>query len=138
MLRLKRLAGPVHTLLVRKYFIDELYDFVWVKGCLLVAKIARFVDTWVVDLMFDTLAAITERIAAFSGMVLDNHGVDGVINGTAKTAWNIGGLLRAPQTGRIRNYVLFAAGVATIVLVVVLVYASKAASPVAATIAMGG
>jgi len=140
--RIKNFAAPtraIHTLLEKKYFFDEAYDFVWIKGCLLVAAISRFIDTWIVDLFFDTVAMITERLASFSGMVVDQHGVDGVFNGTAKTAWDIGGLARGWQTGRIRNYVLFAAGAATIVFLIVLVYGVKAVSPVVATAsAMGG
>ena len=64
--------------------------------------------------------------------MIDQHGVDGVFNGTAKTAMDIGGIARGWQTGRIRNYVLFAAGAATIVFVIVLIYGIRAASPVAA------
>lgn len=119
--RIRRVLYPLHTLLDRKYFIDELYDFVWVKGCMLVAKMARAVDTYLIDLIVDTIAVGTERLAAFSGLVIDAHGVDGVINGVAKSSYDLAGVIRSPQTGRIRNYVLFAAGVATILIAGVLV-----------------
>jgi len=121
---IRRLPGVslLHILLVNKYFIDEIYDLVWVKGCLLIAKIASFVDTWIVDLLFNTLAAATERLAAFSGLIIDTHGVDGVVNGMADTSMMVSDALRGPQTGRIRNYVLFAGLAAAIVLVFVLVY----------------
>jgi len=108
-------VGLVHTLLEKKYYIDELYNLVWVKGCLLVASIANFIDTWIVDLTVNLLAGFTERLAAFSGMILDKHGVDGVINGIAKSAQDFAGVIRLPQSGRIRHYVLVTAGVATIV-----------------------
>ncbi len=115
--RIKQALLPLHTVLEHKYFIDELYGLVWVKGCVLVAKIARFIDTWVVDMVFNLSAAITERLAAFSGLVLDKHGVDGIVNGVARTTNDFAGVVRRPQTGRIRNYVLFAAGVATVIIV---------------------
>ncbi|MBI1825482.1 MAG: NADH-quinone oxidoreductase subunit L [Planctomycetes bacterium] len=121
---------PVHALLVHKYYIDEIYDLVWVKGCLLVANICRFFDTWIVDLVFDTLAAGTERLAAFSGLVLDNHGVDGVVNGVASTSMDVSDVLRGPQTGRIRNYVLFAAGAATMIIVLLLWVGVRSATAV--------
>ena len=117
---IKRAAGPVHTLLVRKYYFDEVYDLVWVKGCIMIAKIARFIDTYVVDLIFDTLAASTERLAAFAGLIIDNQGVDGVVNGVAKSSVDFAGVMRSPQTGRIRNYVLFAVAAATIVIYLLL------------------
>ena len=121
----KRFLGPIHTLLEQKYFIDHVYDFVLVKGCILVAHIARLIDTWIVDLIFDTLAAATERLAAFSGLILDNHGVDGVVNGIAQTSQDIGGALRKPQTGRVRNYVLLAAGAATVAIICLAWLASR-------------
>jgi NADH:ubiquinone oxidoreductase subunit 5 (subunit L)/multisubunit Na+/H+ antiporter MnhA subunit len=117
---IKRAAWPLHTLLVRKYYFDEVYNLVWVKGCLLLSRIARLIDTYLVDLIFDLSAAATERFAAFSGLILDNHGVDGVINGVAKTSVDVAGVVRTPQTGRIRHYVLFAAAVAVVVLVCIL------------------
>jgi len=112
----------LHTLLEKKYYIDELYDFVWVRGCLLVAAIARFFDTWVIDLLANLTATITERIAALSGNIIDTHGVDGIINGIAKTSWDFGEVMRKPQTGRIRNYVLSAVAVATVVIIGILYF----------------
>jgi NADH:ubiquinone oxidoreductase subunit 5 (subunit L)/multisubunit Na+/H+ antiporter MnhA subunit len=133
--RIRRAIWPVHAVLEHKYFFDEVYDLVVVKGCLVVAAIARFIDTWIIDLIFDLSAAVTQRLAAFSGLVLDNHGVDGVVNGVAKTSTDIGWLLRSPQTGRIRHYVLFVAAAATIVFALILMYAAGAAD--AAVVATG-
>jgi NADH-quinone oxidoreductase subunit L len=132
---IRRRAGLLYVILEHKYFFDEVYNTVWVKGCVLVARIARFFDTWVVDLLFDLAAGVTERLSAFSGWVLDYHGVDGVVNGVAATSRDIGGILRMPQTGRIRNYVLFAAGVATVVVICVLIFGMDTGSVTAATVA---
>ena len=111
-----------------------MYDFVWVKGCILVANIARLIDTYVVDLMFDLAAAMTERLAAFSGLILDNHGVDGVVNGIADSSMDLSDVLRTPQTGRVRNYVLFATAVATAVLICVLIWWPESTSEVVALV----
>ncbi len=67
-------------------------------------------------------AAITERIAALSGNIIDTHGVDGIVNGIAKTSWDFGEVMRKPQTGRIRNYVLSAVAVATVVIIGILYF----------------
>jgi NADH:ubiquinone oxidoreductase subunit 5 (subunit L)/multisubunit Na+/H+ antiporter MnhA subunit len=120
--RIKQAAGPVYVLLERKYFFDELYNWLLVKGCILLSRIIRFIDTWFVDLIFDLTAAITERFSAFIGRVIDVHGVDGFFNGVSKTSMDIAGIARAPQTGRIRNYVLFAVTAATIVVIIVLYF----------------
>jgi NADH-quinone oxidoreductase subunit L len=126
--RIKSAVWPVALVLEKKYYFDEVYDFVFVKGCLLIAGISRFIDTWIVDLAFNILASGTERIAAFSGNIIDKYGVDGMYNGVSKTALDVADLMRRPQTGRIRQYVLFAAGTATIVLAVVLWYGWKTAT----------
>ncbi len=115
--RIKQRLWPLHTLLVNKYYIDELYELVWVKGCVLLAKTAGFFDKWVVDLIFNLAAAITERLASFSGMIVDKHGVDGVVNGIAQTSMDVAGVASSAQTGRIRNYVLVTAAVAAVVLI---------------------
>jgi len=128
---IKRKAGLLYVILEHKYFFDEVYNFVWVKGCILVAKISRLIDTYVVDLLFDLAAFTTRRLADFSGWVLDNHGVDGVVNGVADTSMHIGHYVRSPQTGRIRNYLLFAAAVATVVLICVLLAGWESATSVA-------
>jgi len=136
--RLRQLLRPLHTLLEKKYFFDHVYDNVLVGGCLILSRICRFIDTWVVDLVFDTLAAGTERLSAFTGRILDDAGVDGVVNGIAKTSMDFAGVLRQPQTGRIRNYVLFAAGVATIIVIGFLIYIPRAAQAAAVAVATGG
>ncbi len=92
---------------------------------MLVAHIARFFDTYIVDMVFNLAATITERFAAFCGLILDNQGVDGFVNGIAASSRDVGDLMRAPQTGRIRNYVLLATGAATIAIVCFLIWWSE-------------
>ncbi len=123
--RIRRSVWPLHTLLEHKYYFDEVYEIVWVKGCIGLAKVCRFIDTWFVDLIFNITASATERLAAFSGLILDNQGVDGFVNGVSDASMTFSDYIRGPQTGRIRNYVLFAAAAATIVLVVLLIYTAQ-------------
>ena len=114
--------GP-HSCSNYKYFFDEVYDFVLDQGlsCLISKLVAGWVDTWVIDLIANLLAALWRCwLAGFCGLDI----VDAAWRG-----WNrqrhledgtqdIGGLLRQPQTGRIRNYVLWA-GAATAIVVIV-------------------
>ena len=104
---------------------------------MVVAKTCRFFDTWVVDMFYDTLAAVTERFAAFTGKVLDAQFVDGLFNGIAQSSMDLAGVSQRPQTGRIRNYVLFAVGVAAIA-VVCLVYFGTSGRPASAVALSGG
>jgi NADH:ubiquinone oxidoreductase subunit 5 (subunit L)/multisubunit Na+/H+ antiporter MnhA subunit len=110
----------VHSALIEKLYFDHLYNLVFVNGCIGVAYVSRWIDTYIVDLLYNLSAGITERLAAFTGNVLDAHGVDGFVNGIAKTSQDIAAVIRRPQTGRIRNYVLFAAAGATVIVLFVL------------------
>ena len=44
--------------------------------------------------------------AAFTADVLDMQGVDGIVNGTGKTARRLANIIRLSQTGYARNYAL--------------------------------
>jgi NADH-quinone oxidoreductase subunit L len=100
--------GGLYTLLKSKYFIDEIYDMVFVQP--------------------------VKRFAAWMGEVFDRKGIDGVLHGIARGAWGLalrfrafdtkvvnggadglaasiksaGHWLRDIQTGRVQNYLLLA------------------------------
>ncbi len=109
-----------HRTLVQKVYFDHVYNFLLVAGCKVVAWICRLFDSWVIDLACNLSARITERLSAFSGRVMDAGMVDGLIDGMADSALRFGETVRQPQTGRIRNYVLFAAGAAAVVVMGIL------------------
>ncbi|MCP4589521.1 MAG: NADH-quinone oxidoreductase subunit L [bacterium] len=111
----------VHVALEQKLYFDHLYEgFLVPLIKTVLAGACRLFDTYVIDLIANLSARVTERIAAFSGWVLDTRGVDGVVNGIADTALEAGEVMRQPQTGLIRNYVLLAAGGAAFVMLCVL------------------
>jgi proton-translocating NADH-quinone oxidoreductase chain L len=105
---------PVQLILEQKYYLDHLYGLTCVGGTMLASKLSRFGDL-VIDTIVDLLAILTERLSAFSGWVLDARGVDGLAN----AAYELGGVVRTPQTGRVRNYVLFLATAAVVALIVI-------------------
>jgi len=71
--------GPVHTTLIRKYFIDELYE--------------RFI---VMRVLINGLFVILQWI--------DTHIVDGVVNGVAAVTIRTGGVIRRLETGQLQVY----------------------------------
>ncbi|HEX4836789.1 MAG TPA: NADH-quinone oxidoreductase subunit L [bacterium] len=88
---LRRAFGPVYTLLVRKYYVDDLYAWV-VLG----------------------LGGPAIRLAG----LFDHYVVDGLVNLTGWVARQMGLGLRYVQTGRAENYLLLVfLGVVVIVLV---------------------
>ncbi len=115
---LEQKMGGVYVLLKNKYFIDELYNVVFVQP--------------------------SQRFAAWMGEVFDRRGIDGVLHGIARGAWGLalrfrqfdmkvvnggadalansiktfGHWLRDIQTGRVQNYLLLA--LVSIVLLIAL------------------
>ena len=118
--KIKHALGLPHVVLERKFFFDDLYNWALVAGCKLVSRLAGLFDNHFIDLLVNLSARVTARLSSFSGWVLDARGIDGAVNGLADGAWGVAGVLRRPQTGRIRNYVLFAAGGAAVLLLVIL------------------
>ena len=124
--KLKAMFGPLATLLERKYYFDEIYGFFLIRGTVMFAHVCRFFDTYVVDMVANLSAKIVERVAVFSGRGVDANIVDGVFNGISATSMDISNLFRSPQTGRIRNYVLFAVSGAAIVILLFLLMQNEA------------
>ncbi|MFQ6048892.1 MAG: hypothetical protein ACE5K7_05965, partial [Phycisphaerae bacterium] len=118
--RLAAALRPLHTLLVRKFYFDELYGAVLVGGTLVVAGVIRVFDLFVIDLAVNLAGRITTRLSWLAGWVLDLWGVDGLVNALAEGSLRLAGAVRRPQTGRIRNYVTFAAGAVAVALVAII------------------
>jgi len=113
----------IYVALEQKLFFDHIYDTVLVGGTKWVlAQLSRAFDTYIVDGVPNLLAKVTVGLANFSGRIVDAGGVDGLIDGFADTAQAAGAVVRQPQTGRIRNYILFGtAGASLVVIAIVLV-----------------
>lgn len=121
-------VGTAHHVLENKLYFDHVYDFVLVRGCVGLAKLCRYVFDALVDGIVNVSAALTARFASWTGRQLDmpiQRGdlglVDAVVNGVAEGMFRLGDGVRRPQSaGRIRVYVMVAAGSAAIVLLAVL------------------
>jgi NADH-quinone oxidoreductase subunit L len=88
--------GPIHTLVEHKYYIDELYDRLFVRPGL---ALARFLND-----------------------VVEPHVIDGAVNAVAAAVMVEARDVRAIQTGRVRSYALVTLGGAVGVLVIVAWY----------------
>ncbi len=126
--RLRRIwpLNWAYVALEQKLFFDHVYNTVFVAGTQwVVAQAARLVDTYIIDGLANLLARITVGLANFSGWVLDAAGIDGIVNGLGETAEGLGDIVRRPQTGRIRNYLLFGTAGASLVLIAIVIVAVK-------------
>jgi len=99
--------GPVSTLLVRKYLMDDLY---W-KGLIRpirdpLAAAVYWTNQTVLDGIVNGAATLAKAVA---GLVhaFDLRVVDGAVNAAANTAGFTGGLLRYIQSGNVQRYAAF-------------------------------
>jgi NADH-quinone oxidoreductase subunit L len=93
---LRTRLGPIATLVEHKYYIDELYDRVFVQPAL---ALARFLND-----------------------VVEPRVIDGAVNGIAAFTLVEAREFRLLQTGRVRSYALVTLGGAVGILVIVLWY----------------
>jgi NADH-quinone oxidoreductase subunit L len=115
------IGKPIYTFLDRKYYLDDLYEGVIVKGIREpIAQGAYWINQKVIDAVVNGAGIAARGIARFTYEVIDQRGVDGLVNGAGLTAEGSGNLLRHIQTGRVQQYaalMLGAVGVLALALV---------------------
>jgi NADH-quinone oxidoreductase subunit L len=105
----ERFSGAYRTLM-NKYYVDEVYERVFVRGVALGGGRALWdVDANLVDLIPNGAAAVTKG-ASWVAAIFDQYVVDGLVNGLANTLAALFQLLRRAQTGRVQNYALVMGG----------------------------
>jgi len=115
----KRLAGSMaglHRVLLNKYYVDELYGKVFVRGVALGGgKALHAMDRYVVDggdgelrpgLGVNGVAWATRQVVAGSSNVFDRFVVDGLVNFTAAVFDNFSYVFRSVQNGLVQSYAL--------------------------------
>lgn len=97
--------------LKNKWYFDEAYDFLFVKPAYWFAEtfVYKWMDKGMIDGILHTFGPVTNRI----GSVIRNYFDLPVINrffgdGSADVTYWFGGKLRAVQTGRVQQYLMFA------------------------------
>jgi NADH-quinone oxidoreductase subunit L len=113
---LRRSLRVLYQLTWNKWWFDELYDFAFVRPT---HRIGQFV-AWVLDRgLIDGILHLHAFAARVLALLVAKVGDEGIIDNTVDTfaakTWDVGLSLRAVQTGRLRQYVMFIV-VGTIVL----------------------
>jgi len=114
--RVATAVGPFYRLLLNKYYVDELYGLLFVRGAALGGGRALFaVDRYVVDggdgevragLGVNGVGwAVRNGVAAASNF-FDRWVVDGLVNLTAMLLDNLSYLFRSLQNGLVQHYAL--------------------------------
>ena len=107
-----RFARAGYTFLDNRYYLDHLYENVIVDGIRgPVARAAYWVDQHVIDGVVNGTGRNAVKAGRFVYDTLDQKVVDGAVNGLAYKTGAAGGEMRKLQTGQVQRYaiVLFAA-----------------------------
>ena len=96
---------PVWVLLKNKYYFDELYYLVFVRGTVALARIVGWFDRVVVDGVVNLAGYGTAKLSRATGE-FDRDVIDGAVNGIAALFKAGGAVLRRLQTGYVQSYVL--------------------------------
>jgi NADH-quinone oxidoreductase subunit L len=96
-------GGLFYRLSYNKYYVDEIYQVIFVNGTLLLARIGSLFDQYIIDGIVDGSAALT-RFAAWLEGLFDNYIIDGMVNAIANIIFWTGNRLRRVQTGNINSY----------------------------------
>ena len=115
---IKRQFAGLHRFLVEKWQFDTLYDVMFVRPALVVARACAWVDRAIFD---GFLHAGTKAVVDVShwDRKFDESVVDGLVNLTADVIYATGRSFRRIQTGMLRQYVMFiAVGVLTLFILV--------------------
>jgi NADH-quinone oxidoreductase subunit L len=102
---LRLAAGPLHTLVANKYYIDELYAVAIVRPVLWIAWALRNFDVYVIDALVNLFGLAGVGLARLNRL-MDTYIVDGLVNVVGYAVKGAGGVLRYVQTGRAQNYLL--------------------------------
>jgi NADH-quinone oxidoreductase subunit L len=115
--RIATSLGPVYRVLVNKYYVDEIYGFLFVRGVALGGgKTLYGVDRYAIDggdgdvragFGVNGLAWMVRNGVAVVSNFFDRWFVDGLlVNGTAAVFDNLSYLFRALQNGLVQHYAL--------------------------------
>src|SRR3989339_291367 len=108
--------ASIHKLLSNKYYIDELYEIIFIKPVKGLGNFLFKFDQKVVDGAVNGSGFMTVLMSKLQNL-FDKVIVDGAVNGTGWIANKGGEILKQLQTGFIQNYILIAvSGLFVIVL----------------------
>ncbi len=110
-------GGVFYRLFNNKWYVDEIYQVLFVNGTLLLANILSAFDKYVVDGIVNGAATVVRFLSWLDGL-FDQYVVDGIVNAIANLTFWIGNKFRRVQTGSINSYlygILIAIAIAIIV-----------------------
>jgi NADH-quinone oxidoreductase subunit L len=114
-------SGLPYRVLLNKYYVDELYQFVFVSGTLLLARIGAWIDRYIIDFIVDGSAKLTAFVSWINGL-FDNYVIDWIVNKLANSTFATGDRFRKVQTGNINSYLYVVLGAVVVSIIIKLRY----------------
>jgi NADH-quinone oxidoreductase subunit L len=105
--RIRRHFAPLYNLVSNKYYIDELYGFLFIQPLIRLSRVASKFDLRVIDGAVNGTARITVILSVISAWI-DRYIVDGAVNLVGMIVKLFSSVLRRIQTGYIQTYLLIA------------------------------
>ncbi len=114
--------GPLFTLFQNKYYVDELYQILFIRPANWVAEtlVYKVMDQTIIDGILHGIAKLGMWIGKGLRFGFDLPVVNGAADGLAKGTAGLGAQLRKAQTGRVQQYMAFT--VACIVIAAILIF----------------
>ena len=107
--------GPLHPILQNRYYLDELYIWLFVRPSQwLAAAVIALLDRGIID----SLLHVIGRVFTWLGdlvKALNLWLIDGVGDGIPIAIFSFGGWLRRMQTGRVQQYLLLVLAAAVVI-----------------------
>jgi NADH-quinone oxidoreductase subunit L len=97
------LGGVPYRIVLNKYYVDELYELVFVRGGVALCRLVAWFDLHVIDGIVNLCATVVRGWARVTGL-FDQYVVDGCVNGVAGVTQFVGRRVRNLQTGAISAY----------------------------------
>ena len=118
-----KILGVGHRFLVNKYYLDDLYEKVIVRGVAYpISNAAYWFNQNVLDGILHGISNLTRKLSGWVYQNIDQRVVDGTVNNSATFTKNVGTAAQPTQSGKVSQYgaLLFsAAAVAALVLVII-------------------
>lgn len=108
---------PLHSGMLNKWWMDELYDATVIKGTLIWSNALSWFDGKVIDGIVNGTASIFRVFSKINGW-FDNTVVDGLVNVTAWVIGFAGQFVRIFQGGQVQRYVLYSLVVIGLVILI--------------------
>lgn len=117
------ILGPLHPLLKNKYYLDELYQIIFIRPSQVIARVTgEWLDQGVIDGFLHLVGRVTTWIGDLA-KVLNLWLIDGFGDGIPMMIGRLGRWMRQIQTGRVQQYLLL---VALFAVLIVIVFAASA------------